>query len=45
MRKYLLLTMAIGVLTALSVAGIASAGNKPITVRSGNLEFLSLIHI
>ena len=39
MRKYLLLTMAIGVLAALSVAGIASAGNKPITVRSGNLEF------
>jgi hypothetical protein len=39
MRKYLLLTMAIGALIALSVAGIASAGNKPITVRSGNLEF------
>jgi hypothetical protein len=39
MRKYLLLTMAIGALIALTVAGIASAGNKPITVRSGNLEF------
>ena len=40
MRKYLILTMAIeGALIALTVAGIASAGNKPITVRSGNLEF------
>lgn len=39
MRKYLLLTMTIGALIALTVAGIASAGNKPITVRSGNLEF------
>ena len=39
MRKYLLLTMAIGALIALTVAGVASAGNKPVTVRAGNLEF------
>jgi hypothetical protein len=39
MRKYLMLTMALGALIAVSVAGIASAGNKPVTVRAGNLEF------
>lgn len=38
MRKYLILTMALGVLIALTVAGIASAGNKPVTVRQGNIE-------
>jgi hypothetical protein len=39
MRKYLMLTMALGALIAVSVAGIATAGNKPVTVRQGNLEF------
>jgi hypothetical protein len=38
MRKYLLLTMAIAALIAVSVAGIASAGNKPVTVEAGNLR-------
>jgi hypothetical protein len=41
MRKYLLLTMALGALIALTVAGIASGAatpNKPSTVRVGNLE-------
>lgn len=38
MRKYLLLTMAIAGLIAVSVAGIASAGNKPVTVEAGNLR-------
>lgn len=38
MRKYLLLTMAIAALIAVSVAGIASAGNKPVTVEAGNLK-------
>ncbi len=37
MRKYSLLTMAIAALIAVSVAGIASAGNKPVTVEAGNL--------
>jgi hypothetical protein len=39
MRKYLMLTMALAALIAVSVAGIASAGNKPETVKVGNLEF------
>jgi hypothetical protein len=39
MRKYLLLTMALAGLIAVSVAGIASAGNKPVTVKAGNIEF------
>lgn len=39
MRKYLMLTMALAGLIAVSVAGIASAGNKPETVKVGNLEF------
>jgi hypothetical protein len=39
MRKYSLLTMAIAALVAVSVAGIASAGNKPVTVEAGNLRF------
>jgi len=41
MRKYSLLTMALGALIALTVAGIASGAatpNKPSTVRVGNLE-------
>jgi hypothetical protein len=38
MRKYLVLTMALAALVAVSVAGIATAGNKPVTVRAGNLE-------
>ncbi len=38
MRKYLLLTMALGALLAVSVAGIASAGNKEHVV-VGTLEF------
>jgi hypothetical protein len=40
MRKYLLLTLALGALIAVSVTGIAVAGggNTPVTVRAGNLE-------
>jgi hypothetical protein len=39
MRKYLMLTMALGALIAVSVAGIAMAGNStPVTVKAGNLE-------
>lgn len=38
MRKYLMLTMALAGLIAVSVAGIASAGNKPVTVEAGNLR-------
>ncbi len=37
MRKYLLITMALGALIAVTVAGIATA-DKPVTVRAGNLE-------
>jgi hypothetical protein len=38
MRKYLMLTMALGALIAVSVAGLASAaGEKPVTVEAGNL--------
>ncbi|MGN6254854.1 MAG: hypothetical protein ACTHO8_07725 [Solirubrobacterales bacterium] len=37
MRKYLMLTMALAALIAVSVAGLASAGNKPQTVEAGNL--------
>jgi hypothetical protein len=39
MRKYLMLTMALAALIAVSVAGIATAGNKPVTVEVGNLVF------
>jgi hypothetical protein len=39
MRKYLMLTMAIAALVAVSVAGIATGANKPVTVVAGNLEF------
>ena len=35
MRKYLMLTMALGALIAVSVAGIATGGNKPVDGRSG----------
>jgi hypothetical protein len=38
MRKYLVLTMALGALIAVSVAGLAGAANKPVKVRAGNLE-------
>ena len=37
MRKYLLITMAVGALVALTVAGVATA-EKPVKVRAGNLE-------
>jgi hypothetical protein len=37
MRKYLLITTAVGALIALTVAGIAVA-EKPVVVRAGNLE-------
>lgn len=39
MRKYVLLTTALAALIAVSVAGLASAGNKPVTVKAGNIEF------
>jgi hypothetical protein len=39
MRKYLMLTMAIGALIAVSVAGIATGASKPVTVEAGNLVF------
>lgn len=41
MRKHLMLTMALGALIAVSVAGIATAagGEKPVTVEEGNLVF------
>jgi hypothetical protein len=37
MRKYLVITMALGALIALTVAGIAGA-EKPVKVRAGNLD-------
>jgi len=37
MRKYLVITMAVGALAALTVAGIATA-DQPVKVRAGNLE-------
>jgi hypothetical protein len=37
MRKYLVLTMALGALVALTVAGIAAA-EQPVKVKAGNLE-------
>jgi len=37
MRKYLLITMAVGALVALTVAGVATA-EKPVKVRAGNLD-------
>ncbi|HEV2790441.1 MAG TPA: hypothetical protein VGV69_03995 [Solirubrobacterales bacterium] len=39
MRKYLMLTMALGALIAVSVAGIATGANSPVTVEAGNLKF------
>jgi len=39
MRKYLMLTMAIAALVAVSVAGIATGANKPVVVEAGNLKF------
>jgi hypothetical protein len=38
MRKYLMLTMALAGLIAVSVAGIATAGGGPVTVESGNIK-------
>jgi hypothetical protein len=39
MRRYLILTMAVTAVIAMTVVGIATAANnKPVTVRSGNLE-------
>jgi hypothetical protein len=38
MRKYLMMTMALGALMAVSVAGVATGANEPVTVESGNLE-------
>ena len=38
MRKSWILTMAVTAAIALTVVGIATAANKPVTVRSGNLE-------
>jgi hypothetical protein len=38
MRKYLMLTMAAAALVAVSVAGIATGANKPVTVEAGNLR-------
>lgn len=39
MRKYLMLSMAFAALIAVSVAGIATGANKPVTVEAGNLVF------
>ncbi len=39
MRKYLMLSMALAALIAVSVAGIATGANKPVTVEAGNLVF------
>jgi len=39
MRKYLMLAMALGALIAVSVAGIATGANGPVTVEAGNLKF------
>lgn len=38
MRKYLMLTMAVAALIAVTVAGIATGANKPVTVEAGNLK-------
>jgi hypothetical protein len=38
MRKYWILTTAVTAVIALTAVGIATAANKPVTVRSGNLE-------
>jgi hypothetical protein len=39
MRKYLMLTMALAALIAVSVAGLATGAEKPVTVEAGNLKF------
>jgi hypothetical protein len=40
MRKYLMLTMALGALIAVSLVGIATAaGEKPVTAEAGNIKF------
>lgn len=38
MRKFVVLTMAAATAIAVSVAGMAGAADKPVTVRAGNLE-------
>lgn len=39
MRKYLMLTMALGALIAVSLAGIATGANTPVTAEAGNIKF------
>jgi hypothetical protein len=39
MRKYLMLTMALGALIAVSLVGVATGANTPVTVQQGNLKF------
>jgi hypothetical protein len=39
MRKYLMLTMALGALVAVSLVGIATAANTPVTAEAGNIKF------
>jgi hypothetical protein len=39
MRKYLMLATALAALIAVSVAGIATGANGPVTVEAGNLKF------
>jgi len=39
MRKYLMLTMALGALIAVSLVGVATGANGPVTVQQGNLKF------
>lgn len=39
MRKYLMLTTALAALIAVSVAGLATGAEKPVTVEAGNLVF------
>jgi hypothetical protein len=40
MRKYLMLTMALVGLVAVSAAGIATAANGPVTAEAGNIKFV-----
>jgi hypothetical protein len=39
MRKYLMLTMALGALIAVSLVGVATGANTPVVVQQGNLKF------
>lgn len=38
MRRYMILSTALGALIAIAVAGFATAANKPVKVRAGNIE-------